>query len=115
MIKLDNEYYVTADTRNFALVRRYKGGAPQNKKLKQRDECESVVGYYGNMTHVIAAYRKEQMLTWAAHDNISIEQLCERVIQMDAELSKKLDRLMTLTAEPKPKRTKKTEQETQTT
>ena len=115
MIKLDNEYYVTADTRSFMLNRKYKPDAPKNKLAKSRDEAETVVGYYGNIANVINAYRKEQMLKWVGSERLSLEQLCDRINEMDAAIGKKLSRLkvMDLGEDTKPRRRNNKEKKTE--
>lgn len=106
LIKLDEEYFVTADTRSFVLNRRYKAEAPKNKNVKQREMSESVVGYYGNIVHLLNAYRKEQMLKWIGEEKLTLETLCDRINEMDTALVKKLSRLqqMELGDDVKPRR-----------
>ena len=114
LIKLDDEYFVTADTRSFILNRRYKAEVPKNKNMKQKEMTESVVGYYSNMIHLINAYRKEQMLKWVGNEKLTLESLCDRINEVDAVLTKKLSRLqqMELGEDVKPRRRGKNGEET---
>lgn len=116
LIKLDNEYYVTADTRSFVLNRKYKPEAPKKSDLKPRETTESVVGYYSNIAHLLNAYRKEQMLKWVDGEKLTLEQLCDRINEMDATLTKKLSKLqqMDLGDDAKQRRRGKNENAEQT-
>ena len=114
LIKLDEEYFVTADTRSFVLNRRYKAETPKNKNVKQREMSESVVGYYSNIVHLLNAYRKEQMLKWIAEEKLTLEKLCDRINEMDTALTKKLSKLqqIELGDDSKPRRRGKNGEET---
>ena len=105
MIKLDEEYFITADN-SFVLHRKYKGEAPKNKSLKTKEVTEQVLGYYGSISHLLNRYRKEQMLKWIGNEKISLEQLCDRINEMDEKLMKKLKRLeeMDINEDTKPRR-----------
>lgn len=106
LIKLDNEYFITADTRSFVLNRKYKPEAPKKSGLKPRETAESVIGYYSNITHLLNAYRKEQMLKWVDGEKLTLDQLCDRINEMDAALTKKLSKLqqIELGDDSKPRR-----------
>ena len=113
LLKIDDEYYLTADTRQFILHRKYKGEGPKNKLLKARDETESVIGFYGSIASAINGYRKEIMLKTVAEEKLSIDQMCERINTMDTTLASKMKRFngLELGEDVKPRKRRKTTEE----
>ena len=61
---------------------------------KSKDESETVVGYYPNVAACINRYRTEQMRSWIAGEKMNLEQLCNRIIELDATLKKKMRQLV---------------------
>lgn len=94
MLKLDSEYYITADVMSFQLVRKYKPTKEATGGRKTRDEKESVIGYYPNVASCINRYRIEQMKNWVASEKMNLEQFCDRITELDATLKKKMRQLV---------------------
>lgn len=102
MLKLDDEYFITADQTNFVLTRKYK---PTKDPIrgKARDVTETVLGYYGSVKNALMRYRQERIRDWVAHDRMDLAELVDRIVSMDDVLKNKLKRL----EEPPQKETKK--------
>ena len=105
MIKLDDEYFITADTRQFVVNRRQKTMHEYvaGHKVKN-DTTETVVGYYNSVASAINGYRKEKQLRLVGEEKLTLPQFCERVAEMDAEITKKLKKLETFELPEKKKK-----------
>ena len=94
MLRLDAEYYVMADKMGFILMHHHKTEKGMVAGRKTKDESETVVGYYPNVASCINRYRIEQMKNWIATEKMNLEQLCDRITELDATLKKKMRQLV---------------------
>lgn len=121
MIKLDNEYYLTADQYNVVLKRKYRSDAKPIKGEK-RELTEDTVGYFSTISAAVMAYRRVMTREWIAHDNVTLAELYEKLVKLDQKILKNLPdvsepildktnaldtKLAKERQEEKPKRTKK--------
>lgn len=108
MLKIDDEFCLSADQQNFRLVRKRKAGERPGGKEKKNDTVEETVGYFISVESAIRRYRRERMRDWVEHDRMTLETLCDRIQKMDEELARKLDRLKELVpAKGKSEKTRK--------
>lgn len=63
-IELNNGYYIEIDTLNYTLKQRYV-----NKKGK---ETSRIVGYFGNMRHLIYAYLEQCQIQFESREGIQM-------------------------------------------
>lgn len=94
MLKLDDEFFITADGTQFILKRRHKTEKELVAGRKAKEETDSIVGYYASVATAINRYRKEQMMNWVGNEKISLQQLCDRITELDAALKKKMRQLI---------------------
>lgn len=90
MLRIDEEYYITADDKQFVLMRRYKPTKEVKNKKSDKEYTECVIGYCSSIITALNKYRKEQMLKWTAHEQMSADVLIAKIRQMDKELLEKL-------------------------
>ena len=87
MLKLDPEYYVTADERQVILHHRYKPTKPPINGKPARETTEEVIGYYSSLLHAIQAYRRVMERTFI-NDSKTIPELIEKMEALDAKIVK---------------------------
>lgn len=92
MIKLDNEYYIEADSMQFILRRKYAPTKTVEGK-KNKEYVIKDVGYFASIMTAINRYRKEQMLKWTAEERLTLQTFVDKMNEMDTALLKKLRRV----------------------
>lgn len=90
MVKLDGEYYITADKYGLQLRRRYKPGKCPIPGRTQKDEAETVVGYYGSLLGVLNGYRRAIVNEIITEERLTLNEMVERIAEMDKQIVAKL-------------------------
>ena len=105
MIKIDDEYFITADPKQFIVNRRQKTTHEYVAGHKVKNETnDTIVGYYNSVASAINGYRKDKQLRLVGEEKLTLPQFCERVAEMDAEITKKLKKLVTFELPEKKKK-----------
>lgn len=90
MVKIDDNYRIVSDGKQFQLVKTYKPERAPVGGRKPKEVTETVCGYYSNILHALNAYRKQRMLEWVEHEKLTFDQLIERIAEMDKKLTAKM-------------------------
>lgn len=90
MIKVDENYFITADKYGFQLVQKYKTDKNVVAGRKTKEDQQRTVGYYTTLIGALNAYRKANVLSWVEHDRMTFDALITRITELDQKIMAKM-------------------------
>lgn len=85
MVRLDDEYRIEADERQFKLVWKHK---PEGRIVKgdRREYTEETVGYFTTLRSLLEMYRKRKQYKMVEEEKLTTGQLIDRIVELDTNI-----------------------------